>query len=95
MAILDRRAITYTYVQVHSEYPGVPQDHFAYVAAVVVGSEPPAYGKIECLSSTSDCVLWIEALGIYQAPLPTSAAPPAWVEWIKRPLRALEAWLQQ
>lgn len=97
MAILDQRAIPYTDVQVHSADLGVPQDHFAYVAAVVVEAEPPAYGKIACLSSAGDCGLWIEALGIDQVPLPTPAAPPPWVAWIKHPLhtleRSLRAWL--
>jgi hypothetical protein len=91
MAILDQRAIAYTDVQVHGAESGVPQDHFASVAAVVVEAERPAYGKIECLSSAGDCVLWIEALGVHQVPLPTPAATPPWVEWIKRRLHAVEA----
>jgi hypothetical protein len=90
MAILDQRAIVYTDVQLHGAESGVPQDHFASVAAVVVEAERPAYGKIECLSSAGDCVLWIEALGLHQVPLPTPAATPSWLEWIKRYLHAGE-----
>jgi hypothetical protein len=78
MAILDQRDIAYADVQVHGGNPSVSQDHFAYVAAVVVEAEPPAYGKIECLSSAGDCVLWIESLGVYQVPLPTLAATSLW-----------------
>ena len=73
-AILDQRRIEYTDVQVHSADPGVPQDHFAYVAAVVVEAKRPAYGKIECVTIADDCVLWIESLGVYQVPLPPLAA---------------------
>jgi hypothetical protein len=93
MAILDQRGIVYTDVQVHGADPSVPQDHFAYVAAVVVEAEPPAYGKIECLSSAGDCVLWIESLGVYQVPLPAPAATSLWerlnhlVDTVAVPLR--------
>jgi hypothetical protein len=78
MAILDQRAIVYTDVQVRAADPSVPQDHFAYVAAVVVEAERPAYGKIECIAIADDCVLWIESLGVYQVPLPPLAATPLW-----------------
>jgi len=94
MMILDQRGVMYADVQVRAGDPSVPQDHFASVAAVVVEAEPPAYGKIECLSSAGDCVLWIEALGLHQVPLPTPAATLPWVEWIKRHLHAVEASLQ-
>jgi hypothetical protein len=77
MAILDQRGVVYTDVQVRGADPSVPQDHFAYVAAVVVEVERPAYGKIECLSS-DDCVLWIESLGVYQVPIPPLAATSLW-----------------
>jgi hypothetical protein len=78
MAILDQRRIAYTDVQVHGGESGVPQDHFAYVAAVIVEAERPAYGKIECVAMADDCVLWIESLGVYQVPLPPIAATSLW-----------------
>jgi hypothetical protein len=74
MAILDQRGIVYTDVQVRAADPSVPQDHFAYVASVVVDAERPAYGKITCLVMADDCVLWIETLGVYEVPLPPYAA---------------------
>jgi hypothetical protein len=98
MAILDQRSIAYEDVQIHhGAENGMPQDHFASVAAVVVETEPAAYGKIECLSSTSDCVLWIETMGIYQVPLPRLAVAPFWMHWIKRHGVAtlLRAWLMR
>jgi hypothetical protein len=78
MTVLDQRGIAYTDVQVRSADPSVPQDHFASVAAVVVEADHPAYGKIECLPSIQDCVLWIEALGVYQVPLPRLAPTSLW-----------------
>jgi hypothetical protein len=78
MAILDQRGIVYRDVQVRAADPSVPQDHFAYVAAVVVEAESLSYGKIECLAIADDCVLWIEALGVYQVPLPPLPATPLW-----------------
>ena len=74
MRILDQRGVIYGDVQVRAASPSVPQDHFAYVASVVVDAEPPAYGKITCLAMADDCVLWIESLGVYQVPLPLYAA---------------------
>ena len=93
MAMLDQRAIRYADVQVHGADSTIPQDHFAYVAAVLVEAEPPAYGKIECLSS-DDCVLWIESLGVQQVPLPPLAPTSLWerinqhLDTIAVPLRA-------
>jgi len=92
MAILDQRGIMYTDVQVRGADPSVPQDHFAYVEAVVVEAERPAYGKIECLSS-DDCVLWIESLGVYQVPLPPLMATSLWGQ-IKQHLDTVAVWLR-
>jgi hypothetical protein len=92
MAILDQRGIVYREVQVRAADPSVPQDHFAYVAAVVVEAKHRAYGKIECLSS-DDCVLWIESLGVYQVPLHPLTAISFW-EQINQHLDAVAVWLR-
>jgi hypothetical protein len=94
MKILDQRGVVYTDVQVRVADPSVPQDHFAYVAAVVVEAEPRAYGKIECLAMANNCVLWIESLGVRQVSLPPRAATSLWerlnhhLDTVVVPLRA-------
>jgi hypothetical protein len=78
MRILDQRRVMYADVEVRAADRSVPQDHFAYVAGVIVEAERPAYGKIECIAMADDCVLWIESLGVYQVPLPPLAATSLW-----------------
>ena len=78
---------------------GMPQDQVAYVAAVEVDAEPPAYGTITCATSMDACVVWIESLGVRQIALPTVASAEPWAAQLSRSLRQaagrLRAWLHR
>jgi hypothetical protein len=75
MAVLDRRGIRYTDVQVQAAAPG-GEGHFAMVAAVMIMADPSTSGRIECLSR-DECALWIDALGVRHVPLPALARTPS------------------
>ena len=99
MALLDQRGIAYRDIDVHAGAGGVPQDGNAYVAAVEVAGERPAYGTIVCQAHLDDCVVWINSLGVRQQTLPQVTPDEPWVEQLRRELRdagrRLRSWLEQ
>ena len=99
MALLDQRGIAYRDVAVRAGAGVVPQDHYAYVAAVEVAAERPAYGKIVCQARLTDCVVWLNSLGLRQVALPAVTPAEPWVEplrrWRREAEQLLRSWLEK
>jgi hypothetical protein len=78
MMVLDNRALPYRDVQVHDGCQPNPSDCFAISVIVITGPRSVA-GWIGCQSYHKDCTLWLPALGIHAAFLPSLVQDPPWL----------------